>query len=113
MGKNSLTIASELNIHKQKYVQNDLDLKSDLSIFKAFENFLNNNGLRHERVKNNKNKSIDSLFSYLKPVMNIISNLNIVESCHLYETPTKVIKMNKGMFANFIANHFNYCTFWD
>ena len=26
-----------------------------------------------------------------------------------YDIPTKVIKINKGIFANFITNYFNYC----
>ena len=43
-------------------------------------------------------------------VMKFINNLNVVRSCQMNYIPTKVIKMNKGIFANFtIMGHFNYC----
>ena len=42
--------------------------------------------------------------------MKVINNLNVAKSCQINDIPTKVIKMNKDIFANFITDHFNYCT---
>ena len=45
---------------------------------------------------------------YTDVVMKVIDHLNLAKSCQINDTPTKVIKMNKDIFANFIADHFNY-----
>ena len=42
--------------------------------------------------------------------MKVINNFNVVKTCQVNDIPTKVIKMNKDIFANFITDHFNYCT---
>ena len=41
--------------------------------------------------------------------MKVINNLNVAKSCQVNDIPTKVIKMNKDIFANFITDHFKYC----
>ena len=41
--------------------------------------------------------------------MKVINNLNVAKSCQMNDIPTKVIKINKDIFANFITDHFNYC----
>ena len=62
------------------------------------------------------NKNIQNIYSaftsevtFLDEEMKIISNINIVKSCQIYDIPTKVIKMNKDIFAKFTAGHLNYC----
>ena len=39
--------------------------------------------------------------------MKVLNNLNVAKSCQINGIPTKVIKMNKDIFANFITDHFN------
>ena len=39
----------------------------------------------------------------------MINNLNVARTCQVNDIPTKVIKINKDIFANFITGHFNYC----
>ena len=41
--------------------------------------------------------------------MKVINNLNAAKSCKINDVPTKLIKMNMNIFANFIMDHFNYC----
>ena len=41
--------------------------------------------------------------------MKVINHLNFAKSCQMNDIPTKIIKMNKDIFANFITDHFNYC----
>ena len=41
--------------------------------------------------------------------MEVINNLNAAKSCQTNDVPTKLIKMNMNIFANFIMDHFNYC----
>ena len=47
--------------------------------------------------------------AYTDVVMKVINNLNVAKCCQINDIPAKVIKMNKDIFANFIADHFNYC----
>ena len=42
-------------------------------------------------------------------VMKVVNNLNVAKTCQVNDIPTKVIKMNKDIFANFVTDHFNYC----
>ena len=42
-------------------------------------------------------------------VMNIISQLNTAKTCQNADTPIKIIKLNKDIFAKFICNNFNHC----
>ena len=42
-------------------------------------------------------------------MMKVINSLNVAKSCQMNDIPTKVIKMNKDVFANFITDYFNYC----
>ena len=46
---------------------------------------------------------------YTDVVRKIINNLNVTKCRQINDTPTKVIKMNKDTFVNFITDHFNYC----
>ena len=41
--------------------------------------------------------------------MKVINNLDVAKTCQINDIPTKVIKINKDIFANFIMDHFNYC----
>ena len=41
--------------------------------------------------------------------MKIISQLNTAKTCQNADTPTKIIKLNKDIFAKFISNNFNHC----
>ena len=41
--------------------------------------------------------------------MRVINNLNVAQTCQVIDIPTKFIKMNNDIFANFITNHFSYC----
>ena len=41
--------------------------------------------------------------------MNIISQLNTATTCQTADTPTKIIKLTKDIFAKFISNKFNHC----
>ena len=47
-------------------------------------------------------------FTYIDVVMKVISNLNTAKSCQINDVPTKIIIMNKDIFANFVTDHFNY-----
>ena len=42
-------------------------------------------------------------------VMNIINQLNTAKTCQNVDTPTKIIKLNKDIFAKLISNNFNPC----
>ena len=35
--------------------------------------------------------------------------MNVHKPCQLKDIPTKIIKRNSDIFANFICLHFNYC----
>ena len=41
--------------------------------------------------------------------MKVINNLNVAKTCQANDIPTKIIKINKDIFANFITDHSNYC----
>ena len=99
-------IISELNIPKKYHCfMNDMDSDSVLSILNAYEN--------HPSIKNIKSKKFNSTFSfentYTYVVMKVINNLSVAKSCQINDISTKVIKMNKDIFPNFITDHFNYC----
>ena len=99
-------IISELSIpEKYHCFMNDIDSHSVLSVLNAFEN--------HPSIKNIKGKKFNSTFSfentYTDVVMKVMNNLNVAKSCQINDIPTKVIKTNKDIFANFITDHFNYC----
>ena len=42
-------------------------------------------------------------------VMKIISQLNTAKTCQNADNPTKILKLNKDIFAKFISNNFNHC----
>ena len=99
-------IISRLNIPKKYHCfPNDMDSDSVLFVLNAFKN--------HPGIKNIKCKKFNSTLSfentYTDVVMKVINNLNAVKSCQINDIPTKVIKMHKDIFANFITDHFNYC----
>ena len=82
-----------------------MDSDSILSVLNAFKN--------HPNIKNIKSKKLNSTFSfentYTDAVMKVINNLNVAKTCQVNDIPTKVIKINKDIFAYFIPDHFNYC----
>ena len=41
--------------------------------------------------------------------MDIIGQLNTAKTCQNADTPTKIIKLTKDIFAKFIGNNFNPC----
>ena len=99
-------IISELNIPKKyQCFLNDIDSDSILPVLNAFKN--------HPSIKNIKSKKLNSTFSfentYTGVVMKVINNLNIPKTCQVNDIPTKVMKINKDIFANFITGQFNYC----
>ena len=67
----------------------------------------------HTSIKNIREKNFKSVFSFTHTneieVKKIIRGTNIHKTCQLKVTPTKIIKMNSYIFANFICLHFNYC----
>ena len=100
----SSNIISELNIPKKYHCfMKDMDSDSGLSVLKTFD--------IHSSIKNIKSKKFNSTFSfentYTDVVMKVINNLNVAKSCQIDNIPTKVIKMNKDIFGNFITDHFN------
>ena len=99
-------IISDLNIPKKYHCfLNNINSDSVLSVLSAFRN--------HPSIKNSKSKKFNLTYSfentYADVVMKVINNLNVAKSCQINDVPTKVIKMNKDIFANFIRDHFNYC----
>ena len=56
---------------------------------------------------------LSSGFNFQKPnaneVMNIISQLNTAKICQNADFLTKIIKLNKDIFAKFINNNLNHC----
>ena len=82
-----------------------MDSASVPSVIKAFGN--------HPSIKNIKSKRFNSTFAfentYTDVVIKVINNLNEAESCHMNVIITKVIKMNKDIFTNFITDDLKYC----
>ena len=83
----------------------DMDSDSVLPVLNAFKN--------HPSIKNIKIKKINLTFSfeitYTDVVMKVINNLNVAKTCQGNDIATKIIRINKDIFANFITDHFNYC----
>ena len=44
--------------------------------------------------------------TYTDVVIKVLNNLNVAKTCQVNDIPAKVIK---GIFANFITDHFKYC----
>ena len=67
----------------------------------------------HPSIKNIKSKNFNLAFpfenTYTNVVMRMINHLNVAKTYQVNDIPTKVIKMNKYIFANFIKDHFKYC----
>ena len=42
-------------------------------------------------------------------IKKIMKGMNLHKTCQLKDIPTKIIKMNADIFANFICLHFSYC----
>ena len=68
---------------------------------------------QHRSIINIKKKKFDSVLNFKKTssteVEKVINNFSIVKACQKDDIPTKVIKMNKDIFAGFIAKDFNNC----
>ena len=60
-----------------------------------------------------REKNFKSVFSFTHTnkieVKKIIRGIKVHKTCQLKDIPTKIIKMNSDIFANFICLHFNYC----
>ena len=90
-------IISELNIPKKyQCFLNDMDSDSILSVLNAFKN--------HPSIKNIKSKKLNSTFSFENTYTDVVIK---AKTCQVNDIPTKIIKINKDIFANFIPNHFN------
>ena len=54
-----------------------------------------------------KTKKLNSTFSFQNTdtdvVIKVINNLNAAKTCQVNDIPTKAIKINKDIFANFIT----------
>ena len=68
---------------------------------------------QHPSIINIKKKNFELVLNFKKAssteVEKVINNLSIVKACEKDDIPTKVIKMNKGIFSGFIAKDFNNC----
>ena len=68
---------------------------------------------QHPSIINIKKKNCDSVLNFQKlsstEVEKVVNDLSIVKACQKDDIPTKVIKMNKDIFAGFIAKDFNNC----
>ena len=67
----------------------------------------------HPSINNIREKNFKSVFSFTRTnkieIKKIIRGMNVHKTCQLKDIPTKIIKMNSDIFANFICLHFNYC----
>ena len=96
-----MVIISELNIPKNCHCfLNDVDSDSALSVLSALEN-------HPSKKKFNLTFSFENTCTDV--VIKVVNNLNVAKTCQKNDIPTKVIKINKNMYANFITDHFNYC----
>ena len=68
---------------------------------------------QHSSIINIKKKTFDPVLSLKKTSITeaekVINYLTIVKTFQKDDIPTKVIKMNKNIFAGFIANDLNSC----
>ena len=67
----------------------------------------------HPSIKNIRAKNFKSAFSFTHTnkieIKKIIRGMNVHKTCQLKGIPTKIIKMNADILANFIYLHFSYC----
>ena len=67
----------------------------------------------HLSIKNIRDKDFISVFSFTHTneieIKKISRGTNVHKTCQLKDIPTKIIKMNSDIFANFFCVHFNYC----
>ena len=67
----------------------------------------------HPSITAINNKNFTSTFSFNKvsqeDIMKVISEMDITKTSQNNDTPTKIIKYNKDIYANFICSHFNSC----
>ena len=67
----------------------------------------------HLSIKNIRDKDFISVFSFTHTneteIKKIIRGTNVPKTCQLKDIPTKIIKVNSDIFANFFCLHFNYC----
>ena len=68
---------------------------------------------KHLSIVKTKVKALGSTFRFRKSSYNeiekIISNLSIKKSSQQEDIPTKIIKLNKNLFAKFIIKNFKFC----
>ena len=100
-------IISELQIPRiSKNISNVTDITDPvLAVIIMFQD--------HPSIKNIREKNFKSVFSSTHTneieVKHYIRGMNIHKTCQLKDIPTRIIKMNSDIFANFICLHFNYC----
>ena len=67
----------------------------------------------HKSIKNRREKNFKSVFSFTHTneieIGKVIKGMNVHKTCQLKDIPTKIIRMNSDIFANFTCLHFNYC----
>ena len=67
----------------------------------------------HPSIKNIREKNFKPVFSFRHTneieVKKIVRGMNVHKTFQLKDIPTKIIKMNSDIFANFICLHFHYC----
>ena len=100
-------VVDDLNIPNtpSQVLNSKLDLCSFNEIFKMFE--------VHPSITAINDKNFTSTFSFNKvsqeDIMKVISEMDITKTSQNNDTPTKIIKYNKDIYANFICSHFNSC----
>ena len=66
----------------------------------------------HSIIKNIRTENFKSVFSLTHinkiEIKKIIRDMKVHKNCKLKDIPTRIIKMNADIFANFICLHFNY-----
>ena len=98
-------IAAKLNIpNANNYIRSKENSNKYPQKMKSFRT--------HPSIITRTNQYLISVFNFQKPnandVMKIISQLNETKTCQKTDTPTKIIKLNKDIFAKFISNNFNH-----
>ena len=90
------------NISNITHNRSNDSLKEELNSFK-----------NQSSILNIKRKGFDKSFTFRETntnkVIKLIKTLNINKACQNRDIPTKIIKSNADLFANYIFGNFNYC----
>ena len=83
------------------------NLDTIMSIIKSFD--------KQPSIVKTITKALNSTFHFRKiscnKVEKIVNNLNSKKSCQQEDIPTKIIKLNNDLIAEFIAEHCNSCIY--